>query len=227
MIKLKNVSKSYQMGEVTVHALDNVSLTIEKGEFIVIAGASGSGKSTLLHILGGLDRPNNGEVVWNGQDIRKISERKLAQFRNNTIGFVFQQFHLLPKTSVLENTLLPTMYNGRKVNRSLEKAKDILKKLGLDDRIDHTPAQLSGGQQQRVAIARSLINSPKAILADEPTGNLDSKSGEQILKILERLNREENITLIVVTHDQQIAKKAKRIIKMKDGRIIEDRKKTK
>jgi len=225
MIKLIRVSKIYKMGETEVRALDNINLKIDRGEFIAIIGPSGSGKSTLLHILGGLDRPTQGQVIWNGTDITKISDRQLANFRNKTVGFVFQQFHLLPKTSVLENTLLPTMYlgNGQAPEQLIKRAKKILTELKLEKRLNHTPAQLSGGQQQRVAIARALINNPKTILADEPTGNLDSKSGRKILEILKGLNQK-GLTVIVITHDQEIAKIAKRIIIIKDGKIVKDAK---
>ncbi len=233
MLQLHNVSKIYQMGDSLIKALDNVSMKITRGEFIAIRGVSGSGKSTLLHVLGGLDRPDKGTIIWDKKDLSKLSDKKLAEFRNQKIGFVFQQFHLLPKTSVLENVLLPTIYSGslrewpqdspdRSSEKPYQRALQILKKLNLSDRSSHTPAQLSGGQQQRVAIARALINNPQTILADEPTGNLDSKSGSQILKILEKLNKEDGLTIIVVSHDREIAKKAKRIIKMKDGRIIKD-----
>ncbi|MBU2592004.1 MAG: ABC transporter ATP-binding protein [Patescibacteria group bacterium] len=223
MLKLTNVSKIYQVGDEEVRALDDLSLEIKKGEFVAIIGASGSGKSTLLHVLGALDRPSSGKITWQGKRLNKMSDRELASFRNRQIGFVFQQFHLLPRTSVLENTMLPTIYlpadeNNRDHSR---KAKKILKELVLSDRLNHTPGQLSGGQQQRVAIARALINNPQIILADEPTGNLDSKSGEQILKILEGLNKK-GLTVIVVTHDIDIAKKAKRQIIIKDGKIIKD-----
>jgi len=223
VLKLTNVSKVYQVGDEEVRALDKVSLEIKKGEFVAIIGASGSGKSTLLHVLGALDRPSGGKITWQGKRLNKMSDKALASFRNRQIGFVFQQFHLLPRTSVLENTLLPTMYLPSEENNRdhSQRAKKILEELSLSDRLDHTPGQLSGGQQQRVAIARALINNPKIILADEPTGNLDSKSGDQILKILEDLNKK-GLTVIVVTHDTDIAKKAKRQIIIKDGKIIKD-----
>ena len=223
MLKLTNVSKVYQVGDEEVRALDKVSLEIKKGEFVAIIGASGSGKSTLLHVLGALDRPSGGKITWQGKRLNKMSDKALVSFRNRQIGFVFQQFHLLPRTSVLENTLLPTMYLPSEENNRdhSQRAKKILEELSLSDRLDHTPGQLSGGQQQRVAIARALINNPKIILADEPTGNLDSKSGDQILKILEDLNKK-GLTVIVVTHDTDIAKKAKRQIIIKDGKIIKD-----
>jgi len=212
------------MGETTVRALDGVSLEIKKGESVSIIGKSGSGKSTLLHVLGGLDRPSEGEISWSGEKLSDLSDRELASLRNQKIGFVFQQFHLLPKTSVLENVLLPTMYSPIE-NGFHKRAKKILEQLGLAERTDHTRAELSGGQQQRVAIARALINQPEFILADEPTGNLDSKSGEKIIQTLKRLNEKEKITLIIVTHDKELAKVTDRIITIKDGKIISDKKK--
>lgn len=225
MLKLVNVSKIYQMGDEKVYALDNVSLEIKKGEFIAIIGASGSGKSTLLHVLGTLDRPTSGEVFWNKKKLSSLPDHELALFRNQQIGFVFQQFHLLPRTSVLENTLLPTMYLPLKENNKDHsvKAKKVLKELDLTDRLDHTPSQLSGGQQQRVAIARALVNNPQMILADEPTGNLDTKSGDQILEILDKLNKK-GLTVIVITHELDIAARAKRTIVIKDGKIGKDEK---
>lgn len=225
MIKLKSISKRYQMGDsLVVHALNDINLEIKKGELTAIVGASGSGKSTLLHIIGGLDRPDEGKVVWEGEEIFKLNDRQLADFRNRKIGFVFQQFHLLPKTSVLENTLLPTMYSQCRSEKCEQRAIDILNKLGLGDRLNHHPNQLSGGQQQRVAIARSLINQPEVIFTDEPTGNLDSKSGMQIAQVLKNLNNQEKITVVIVTHDLDLAGEARRIIKMKDGKIISDEK---
>lgn len=220
MIKLANVSKSYQMGKTKVVALDNVNLEIKDGEFLVILGPSGSGKSTLLHIASGLDRPDSGQVIWNNKNIADFSDKKLAQLRNKKIGFVFQQFYLLKKATVLENILLPTYYSPQQKSTALlqKKAKKILKKVDLEDRIDHTPNQLSGGEQQRVAIARALINDPEIIFTDEPTGNLDSKTGKQILNIFKQLN-DDGITIIAVTHDQLAAKYATRMVTIKDGRI--------
>ncbi len=213
------------MGDsVVVHALDKVDLHIKKGEFSGIVGSSGSGKSTLLHIIGGLDRPDGGEVIWEGQNIFNLNDRQLADFRNRKIGFVFQQFHLLPKTSVLENTLLPTMYSQCRDEDCRQRAVEILKRLGMSNRLNHYPNELSGGQQQRVAIARALINQPEVIFADEPTGNLDSKSGLNIVKVLKQLNRDEKITVVIVTHDLDLAAETRRIIKMKDGKIISDKK---
>jgi len=220
MITLNSVSKIYQMGETQVKALNYVSLKLDPGEFAAIIGSSGSGKSTLLHILGGLDRPTRGKVVWENKDLSQMSDEELALFRNQEIGFVFQQFHLLPRITVLENVLLPATYAPNKeIQEAKERAIKILKMLGLGKRLNHTPNQLSGGEQQRSAIARALINNPRAILADEPTGNLDSKTGRQIITILRKLNREQGITLIVVTHDPGIAREAERIIEIKDGKI--------
>jgi len=220
MIQLKNVSKSYQMGETKVIALENADMKINQGEFLVILGPSGSGKSTLMHIASGLDRPDTGQVIWDNKNIAEFSNQKLAQLRNKKIGFVFQQFHLLKKANVLENVLLPTQYSNHEITKDdlKLKAKEILKKVGLADRIEHNPNQLSGGEQQRVAIARALINDPEIIFTDEPTGNLDSKTGKQILEILKQLNQE-GITIIAVTHDPQAARYATRKIKIIDGKI--------
>ena len=220
MITLNSVSKIYQMGKTQVKALNRVSLKLDPGEFAAIIGSSGSGKSTLLHILGGLDRPTKGKVVWENKDLSQMSDEELALFRNQEIGFVFQQFHLLPRITVLENVLLPATYTPNKeIQEAKKRAIKILKMLGLGKRLNHTPNQLSGGEQQRSAIARALINNPRAILTDEPTGNLDSKTGRQIISILKKLNREQGITLIVVTHDPSIAKEAKKVIEIKDGKI--------
>lgn len=220
LISLSNVSKSYQPGdEIRVDALKKINLQIKKGEFVAIVGPSGSGKSTLMHIIGILDKPTLGEVIIKGKNVGKLGEEKLAELRNKHIGFVFQSFNLLSRTSALENVELPLIYAGIPKEKRQSMAKVALADVGLSDRVDHTPAQLSGGQQQRVAIARALVTSPSLILADEPTGNLDSKSGKEILELLKNLNKEGN-TIVLVTHDKDIGKIAKRIIHMKDGEII-------
>ncbi len=219
MIELKNVSKIYNERERNeVRALRNVSLKIKKGEFAAIMGPSGSGKSTLMHIIGCLDRPTKGKYLLSGQNIVDLPDKKIAAIRNRKIGFVFQTFNLLPRMSALENVLIPLYYLKKKINR-IEKAKKIIKKLGLADRASHFTNELSGGEQQRFAIARALVNDAEIILADEPTGNLDTKTGEKILQILKQLNKA-GITIILVTHEKNIAKAARKIIKIKDGKIV-------
>lgn len=220
LLKLSNVEKVYRMDGISIKALDGISLMIKAGEFVAITGASGSGKSTLMHIIGCLDTPTNGEVFLDGQKVSDFSERQLAVVRNQKIGFVFQQFNLLARTSALENVALPLIYSGLPESKIEEKAKEALNRVGLSDRLHHHPNQLSGGQQQKVAIARALVTNPSLILADEPTGNLDSKSGQEILKVFQQLNQQGN-TIIFVTHDQQVAANAQRIIKIKDGKIEE------
>lgn len=219
MIELKNITKTYQMGKVGVQALRNVSLTIAPEEFVAIIGPSGSGKSTLLHILGFLDRPDSGSYHLGKKDITKLTDNQLAILRNRLAGFVFQQFHLLPRITALENAELPLIYGGKRYLR--ENAREKIKEVGLTQRASHRPNELSGGEQQRVAIARSLVNDPLLILADEPTGNLDTKSEEEIISILENLNQKGK-TIIMVTHEREIARHAKRIISMLDGKIISD-----
>ncbi|MDD4879693.1 MAG: ATP-binding cassette domain-containing protein, partial [Candidatus Omnitrophica bacterium] len=219
MIEIKNFKKSYSMGEAEVHALNNVSLKIEAGEFVAIMGASGSGKSTLMHLMGLLDRPDSGSYLLGGKDVTKLSDDELAATRNRLVGFVFQQFFLLPRMTALENSELPLIYAGKRHLKEL--ARKRMEEVGLGERMTHQPNELSGGQQQRVAIARSLVNDPLIILADEPTGNLDSKSKEEILAVLKQLN-DKGKTLIIVTHETEIAAHAKRIIKMRDGEIISD-----
>lgn len=221
ILQIQRVSKIYELEGVTVTALDDINLDIKEGEFISIIGPSGSGKSTLMHIIGALDTPSKGEVIINGQDIAELSETQLARIRNQNIGFVFQQFNLLSKTSALDNVILPLIYAGvNSKNKRISMGTKILEKVGLGDRMQNNPNQLSGGQQQRVAIARALINSPSIILADEPTGNLDSKTGIDIMNMFKQLHKEGN-TIILVTHAMEIAKQAKRIIKIKDGRIVD------
>ncbi len=220
LLQLVNVSKIYQMDGVSVKAVDNVSLEIKKGEFVSLMGPSGSGKSTLMHLMGCLDLATQGKIILEGQDISKMSEVELAQIRNQKIGFVFQTFNLLPRTAALTNVELPLIYT-RIDNRQEERrrAKKLLTKLGLAARFNHFPSQLSGGEQQRVAIARALINQPAIIFADEPTGNLDSKSGREVMKIFQNLHREGH-TLVLVTHEKALADFAERIVKIKDGKII-------
>jgi putative ABC transport system ATP-binding protein len=218
VLELKNVFKTYTSGNTQFNALDGVSLTIGSGEFISITGPSGSGKSTLMHIIGLLDNPTSGQVLLENQDISHLGENEMAKVRNITLGFVFQQFNLLAKTSSLENVMLPLLYSDVPKSKREELAKTMLTKVNLADKLNNTPAQLSGGQQQRVAIARALVNSPKIILADEPTGNLDSKSGEEIMNLFHRLHHEGK-TIILVTHDPDLARQAQRIVVIKDGKI--------
>jgi len=218
VLELKDIVKTYTSGNTTFNALDGVSICIHQGEFVSITGPSGSGKSTLMHIVGLLDNPTDGKVLLEGQDISHLNEEELAKTRNVTLGFVFQQFNLLPKTSSVENVSLPLLYSDVPKPDRLPKAIEMLNKVGLGDKLKNTPAQLSGGQQQRVAIARALINNPKIIMADEPTGNLDSKSGKEIIALFHQLHNEGH-TIILVTHDMYLAKQAQRIIIIKDGKV--------
>ena len=220
MIEVERLSKIYQMGEQKVSALDGVDFRIEKGEFVAIMGPSGSGKSTLMNLLGCLDLPSSGIYRLENLDIQHLKSNQLAEVRNRRIGFVFQSFNLLPRATALENTELPLLY-GR-VPKSTEIAYQALERVGLAQRAKHKPTELSGGERQRVAIARALVNSPAIILADEPTGNLDSTTGKEILNLFLELNQE-GVTLILVTHEQEIAQQAKRIMQMRDGKIIADR----
>lgn len=221
MIELDHIAKTYAMGDSAVHALRGISLKIDAGEFLAIMGASGSGKSTLLHILGLLDVPDSGAYHLLGRNVTHLPENELAGLRNSTIGFIFQHFNLLPRTSAFENVILPTLYTCRNPDRQSAKARQLLAELGLSERMEHRPNELSGGQQQRVAIARALINDPRIIMADEPTGNLDSSNAEEIIAILQTLNQR-GITIVMVTHEPDIARHAHRIIRMKDGLIIAD-----
>jgi putative ABC transport system ATP-binding protein len=224
LIETRGLRKDYHVGYVTVSALRGVDLTIEKGAFVAVVGASGSGKSTLMNILGLLDQPSAGSYLLDGEDVSQLDRDRRATLRNRTIGFVFQSFNLLPRTSALENVELPLLYNGAHLAASERhrRAQSLLDAVGLAGRAHHTPAQLSGGQQQRVAIARSLVNDPRLILADEPTGNLDSRTSVEIMEILQRLNRDTSLTVVLITHETDIAEYAERVIAFRDGRVIKD-----
>lgn len=222
VIELRDVWKTYWMGQVKVDALKGVSLKIKKGEFVAITGASGSGKSTLMHLIGCLDIPSQGSIFLESNNISLLGESRLAEIRGKKIGFIFQQFNLIPTLNALENVMLPIEFQDSTNSRTKEKAKILLELVGLKDRVCHKPNELSGGQAQRVAIARSLANDPEIILADEPTGNLDSKTGQYIMDFLSELHEKKGKTIIIVTHDIDLVKFAKRIIKLKDGRIEEE-----
>lgn len=221
VIKIRDLKKTYKMGSLEVNALNGVSFDIHPNEYIAIMGPSGSGKSTLMNMIGCLDTPTKGTYILNGNDVSKLDDSELAQARNREIGFVFQTFNLLPRTDCLSNVELPLIYAGMKTKERRERATETLQKVGLGDRIDHKPNELSGGQRQRVAIARALVNNPSILLADEPTGNLDTKTGEEIMQLFEGLFRNGN-TIIVVTHEQEIADHARRIIRLRDGVIETD-----
>ncbi len=220
ILKIKNLSKIYGKGETQVKALDNVSFTVEKGQFVAIVGPSGSGKSTLLHILGGVDKATSGSVVIDNTDISQLDETALAIFRRRQIGLVYQFYNLIPILTVEENLTLPLLLDGRKPDKRI--VDDLLKRLGLSERTGHLPNQLSGGQQQRVSIGRALINNPAIMLADEPTGNLDSENSRDIVNLLRYFNKEYNQTVIIITHDERIALSADRIISIEDGKIVRD-----
>ena len=222
LIKIEEITKVYQMGDVKVHALRGVSLAIGEGEFVAIMGPSGSGKSTLMNIVGCLDQPTDGRYWLDGTDVGKLNDNSLADIRNSKIGFVFQTFNLLARTTAFQNVTLPLIYGGLGSRQRRERARAALEAVGLGDRMDHRPNELSGGQQQRVAIARALVSEPAIILADEPTGNLDTRSGEEIMRILYDLNKDRGITVVFVTHDPEIAEQTRRIIRIRDGLIESD-----
>jgi putative ABC transport system ATP-binding protein len=220
MIELKGVTRTHTMGDEQIHALDNVDLAIASGEFVAVVGPSGSGKSTLLHVIGGLDKPTGGQVVVNGQDLGQASDRELAAYRNRQMGFVFQTFNLQPTYSALENVALPLVFMKLPPQERKARARAALEAVGLAERMRHRPAQMSGGERQRVAIARALVNDPDCILADEPTGNLDTSTSREIVTLLDRLHRERGLTVVLVTHDPEMAALAGRKITLRDGHVV-------
>lgn len=222
LIEIKNITKTYETGDTSFNALDGVSLNIEVGEFVAIMGASGSGKSTFMNMLGCLDKPTSGSYFLDGVDVMKLNSDELAHIRNLKLGFVFQGFNLISRTSALENVEMPMIYKGIEHTERIEKAKEALKIVGLETRENHMPNQMSGGQQQRVAIARAIVNDAPIILADEPTGNLDTKTSVEIMDFFVKLNEEKKKTIVLVTHENDIAQYAKRVVKFKDGKIISD-----
>lgn len=221
IIEARDIHKEYRMGTQTVHALRGVSFEIKKNEYVAIMGPSGSGKSTMMNIIGCLDTPSKGDYILNGHDVKKLSDNQLAEVRNREIGFVFQTFNLLPRSTALANVELPLIYSGVRSSERKKRAIEVLEKVGLGDRMDHKPNELSGGQRQRVAIARALVNTPSILLADEPTGNLDSKTGQEIMELFEELYKAGN-TIILVTHEEDIAAHARRIVRLRDGLLESD-----
>ena len=225
IINVKDIKKSYIVGTQEVHALRGINLSVEKGEFMSIMGPSGSGKTTLMNIIGCLDTPTSGEYELNGNQVSQLNDDELARIRNKEIGFVFQSFNLLATNSTLNNVMLPLKYAGFGKSEAIEKSKEVINKVGLSDRLNHSPAELSGGQQQRVAIARALVNNPSIIFADEPTGNLDSKTGKEVMTLFKELN-DTGQTIILITHEESVAKQSNRIITIKDGLIKSDNRET-
>ena len=222
VIRVQQIRKTYEMGKTKVHALQGVDFNVERGEMVAIMGASGSGKSTLMNIIGGLDYPTSGSYFLDDIEVNKLTKNQLADIRNQKIGFVFQGFNLLARTSALENTEVPLLYDrSKRVKKHSEAARQSLERVGLGDRVDHFPNELSGGQQQRVAIARALVTNPSLVLADEPTGNLDSKTTVEVMALFQELN-EEGVTILLVTHEDEVARYAKRIVELRDGKIIKD-----
>jgi len=219
-VEAYDIARSYPLDGLSVPALRGVTLTVAKGDYLAIVGPSGSGKSTLMHLLGALDRPTSGRLVIGGRDVAKLSAPEMARLRNETVGFVFQAFHLLPRTSALDNVALPLVYRGLRAGARRERAAAMLGRVGLGHRLTHRPSQLSGGEQQRVAIARALVTEPAVLLADEPTGNLDTTTGEAVLALLETLNAESGVALVLVTHDREVAARARRQIVMRDGLVV-------
>jgi putative ABC transport system ATP-binding protein len=222
LIDVRNLHKIYSLGETTVHALDDVSLEIERGSFVAIMGPSGSGKSTFVNLLGCLDRPTSGRYFLDGVPMESLDRDQLAEIRNQKVGFIFQTFNLLPRVGAQENVELPLLYTGKDVPDAAQRARGALAAVGLEGREDSLPSQLSGGQQQRVAIARALVNNPEILLADEPTGQLDSRTGDEIMKIFQRLNHDRGITILLITHSDEIAAYADRIVRFRDGRVVSD-----
>lgn len=224
MIEAKNLSRTYMLGEVKVHALQNVNLKINQGEFLSIIGPSGSGKSTLLYLLGGVEEPTKGKVFVNNQDLTALDEKQLCDFRRKTVGFIFQDFNLIPTLNCIENVIIPLMPYTKNLDEVKKRAKELLKTVGLERRYNHKPSELSGGERQRVAVARALINNPEIVLADEPTGELDSKTGIGVIKLMRKLNEKNNTTFLIVTHDHNITHYTQRVIMLRDGKIVSDHK---
>jgi putative ABC transport system ATP-binding protein len=222
MIEIRDLVKVYEMGDIQVRALDGVSIDVDRGEFVAIMGPSGSGKSTLMNLIGCLDTPSAGTYRLNEQEVSRLDDDELARIRNKEIGFVFQTFNLLSRTSAVENVEVPLVYAGVPRHERHRRAKEMLEQVGLGDRMHHQPNELSGGQRQRVAVARALVNRPSILLADEPTGNLDSRTGEEIMQLFDELNRNGN-TIVLVTHEEDIARHARRVVRLRDGKVVEER----